>query len=393
MTDKKIVIIGAGYGGMAAGVHLQKHHTPFALINKHSYHYFKTLLHEAAGGRDDFQTYAIHLADVLTSPYVQIMKETVVSFDRSKRTVNTETTTHQYDTLIISLGSQTSSFAIPGIKEYSLMLNTLEDAKHIRLRIENSLLSYKDNQNPDALKVVVGGGGLTGVELMGELADYLPQFLANHRIPTDEFELILVHGHSEILPDVDERLRQIAAQKLVERGVTLVLNQRIVEALPNQIVLSDRRVLHANTFIWTGGVEANPVLQTSGLTLDGRGRAVVNPYLQSINDENIYVIGDCACCLDETGNPLPPTGQVAEQMGQYVAQSLISARDLNQPFVFHNHGLAASLGPHQGVAEVGHIHASGITALVMKEGSKAKYLMHLGGIHALLQKHKQWIQI
>lgn len=397
MPTRNILIIGAGYGGMAAAVQLQKHHVPFTLINKHDYHYFKTLLHEAAGGRHDLQTYAIALQDVLSKESSCCVKGVIEKIDPDARKVYTETDEYSYDTLIASLGSQTAYFGVPGLEEHSLVVNSLESAKQIRGHIEETLLSYQSTHNPEALRVVVGGAGLTGVELMGELADSLPHFLRKHDIPSNALELMLVHAHSEILPAVDASLRQLASEKLSERGVQLVLNERIVEAKPGEVVLQSGRTIPTQTFIWTGGVEASPLLAASGFSVDSRGRVKVNEYLQSIDYPNVYVIGDCAHFVDPDGDdsPLPPTGQVAEQMGHHVANNLLHLLNSErmEPFVFHNRGTVASLGPRYGVAEVGHHRASGLAALVLKDGSKIKYLMHLGGPHVLFEKHKQWIEI
>lgn len=395
MEHRKILILGAGYAGMAAAVQLQKHHVPFTLINKHNYHYFKTLLHEAAGGRRSLQTYAIALDDILTKDTSHAVKDVVKSIDIAGKQVDTEHGTYTYDTLIIALGSQTAYFHVPGLKENSFVLNSLENAKQIRTHIEETFLSYKTTPNPEALRVVIGGAGLTGVELIGELADYLPHFLASHDIPADDFELMLVHSRSEILPGVDERLRHLAADKLQERGVRLVLNERIVSAGPQEIVLQSGATLRAQTLIWTGGVEANPVLTQAGFTVDNRGRAKVNEFLQSVDDPDVYIVGDNSLFTESSGESLPPTGQVAEQMGHHLSNNLLRQlrNEEPEPFVFHNRGMVASLGPKYGVAEVGHHTAKGLTALILKNGTKAKYLMHLGGPHVLFEKHQQWIEI
>lgn len=395
MSMRKIVIVGAGYGGVAAAVSLQKHHVPFTIINKHSYHYFKTLLHEAAGGRGDLQTYAIELSDLLPKETSHHVKETVLSIDLDIQTIQTAESTHSYDTLILALGSQTAYFGVPGLKEHSLVLNSLATARDVREHIEQTLLSFQTTGDKTALKVVVGGGGLTGVEFVGELADYIPHFLKKHHIPTEEYELTLVHSHDDILPNVDASLRAVAAEKLVERGVHLRLSEHVVAAREGEIDLKSGLTLHAGTFVWTGGVEANPLLRETGFDVNSRGRVKVNAYLQPQGHSNIYVIGDGSLFDDDNDGTLPPTGQVAEQMGAHVAGNLVRILDgkTMAPFEFHNNGMVASLGPSFGVAEVGHHHATGRTALLLKDGSKMKYLMHLGGPHVLFEKRKQWIEI
>ncbi|GMA62551.1 NAD(P)/FAD-dependent oxidoreductase [Alicyclobacillus fastidiosus] len=395
MTPRRVLIIGAGYGGMAAAVRLQKHHIPFTLINKHDYHYFKTLLHEAAGGREDLQTYAIALTDVLDQPTSTVVKDVVTSIDYKNAQVRGEHSSYPYDTLIVALGSQTSYFDIPGLREHSLVLNSLESAKRIREHIEHTFLTYREQRDESMLRVVIGGGGLTGVELAGELADCLPHFLKRHNIPASDYKLVLVHPHDEILPGVDERLRKVAAEKLAARGVRLLLGRHVIGANDGSVALTGGLTIEARTFIWTGGVEASPLLRDSGFCVDSRGRSRVDAYLQSEADPRVYIVGDAARFEDAAGEVLPPTGQVAEQMGDHAARNLIRLlhNETLEPFVFHNRGMVASLGPKYGVAEVGHHHARGFAALMLKDGSKMKYLMHLGGPHVLFEKRKQWIDI
>lgn len=380
---------------MAAAVRLQKHHIPFTLVNKHDYHYFKTLLHEAAGGRQDVQTYAIALTDVLDQPTSTVVKDVVTAIDYENAQVRGEHSSYSYDTLIVALGSQTSYFDIPGLHEHGLVLNSLEGAKRIREHIEHTFLAYQTQHDASMLRVVIGGGGLTGVELAGELADYLPHLLKRYKIPVNDYELALVHAHDEILPGVDEQLRKVAAEKLATRGVKLVLGRHVIAASDGSISLTGGLTMETRTFIWTGGVEASPLVRASRFSVDSRGRARVDAYLQSEDDPRVYIIGDAARFESPAGEVLPPTGQVAEQMGDHAARNLIHLlhNETMEPFEFHNRGLVASLGPKYGVAEVGHHHARGLAALMLKDGSKMKYLMHLGGPQVLFEKRKQWIEI
>lgn len=395
MERHQILILGAGYGGIAVAHELDKHHHPFTLMNKHSYHYFKTLLHEAAGGRNDIQTYAIELDDILRKKSSHIVKDTVEEIDWRNQVVRGSNAEHAYDRLVIALGSQTSDFGIPGIKAHAFFLNSLASARDLRDHIEKQLTSLSEQSDPQPLNIVIGGGGLTGVELIGELADYIPHFLRHRHLNPQLARLSMVHSRDELLPGVDHRLRQIAMEKLVHRGVHLILGLRVVEAKANEIKLSDGSVIPADTFVWTGGIEAPATLKKSGFAVDERGRIPVDEYLCVKDVPHVFAIGDCARFDAKDGSTLASTGQVAEQMGTHLAQNLMRLDDGRtlEPFVYHDHGMVASLGPTYGVAEVGRHHATGLMALFLKDGSKMKYLMHLGGPHALLEKRKQWIEI
>lgn len=395
VASSRVYIVGAGYAGMSAAVELQKHHVPFTLLNRHDYHYFKTLLHEAAGGRDEPFNYAIHVDDILLDPIAQFEKLDVVRIDIDSHEIHTTAGTRVYDKLIVALGSQTSDFGIPGVREHGLMLNTLRDAKYIRHHIEDKIKLYTQTNDLSCLRFVVGGGGLTGVELIGELADFLPRLLAQYKVNPRLLDLILVHSHDQTLIGIDEKLRDIAKERLINRNVQFILKERVVEVNHGEIALSSGDMIEAQTFIWAGGISANPILELSGFSIDNQGRAIVNENLQSVDDPDVYIVGDCAHYRDKEGNVLSPTGQVAEQMGEHAAVNVLRClNNKNQiSFLYHHRGLAVSLGPHYGVAEVGHLRTSGFAAMAVKDGSKAKYLMHLGGIHALIYKRKQRIDI
>ncbi|WP_245630066.1 NAD(P)/FAD-dependent oxidoreductase [Alicyclobacillus acidiphilus] len=395
MTRHPILIVGAGYGGISTARELDKHHVPFTIVNKHTYHYFKTLLHEAAGGRNDVQTYAIELTDVLRKPTSQIVKDTVHRIDWREQVVYGDHGEYPYARLVIALGSQTSDFSIPGIKEHAYFLNSLASARDLRERIDSQLASLPEQAPSAPLDIVIGGGGLTGVELIGELADYVPHFLRRHHLDPHWVRLSLIHAHDDLLPDVDPRLRAVAKEKLVHRGVNLILGRRVIAAAQGEVTLSDGSKVKADTFVWTGGIEAPPLLRESGFTVDDRGRVPVDAYLQVKGVPNVFAVGDCARFETQDGAVLAPTGQVAEQMGTHLAHNLLRLldNDTMEPFVYHDHGMVASLGPTYGVAEIGRHHATGLMALFLKDGSKMKYLMHLGGPHVLLEKRKQWIEI
>lgn len=390
----KVLIIGAGYGGMITGVNLQKSNVPFMLINKHSYHYFTTLLHEPAGGRNDFDNYSIEIADVLNDKGSVIVKGVVKEIIPSDHKVITEHGEYDYDYLVVALGNAPEFFGIPGLQEHSLLLRSLETAKHIRTHIEEQFSYYAVDKDPQRIRIVVGGAGLTGIELCGELSEWLPDLAAKYHIPESKIELINLEAAPVILPMLDQSLQYAASSVLTKRGVQLRTNEKIVQVRENEVELASGEIIQAGTIIWTGGVRANPLLAAAGFDCDPRGRAKVNEYLQSLNYEDVFVIGDSSCFIGEDGRPLPPTAQLATQMGEHVAEN-IKALLKNQPltkFSFQYMGTLASLGSEVGVGNVKGFKTKGITAGLMKEASKAKYLVQLGGIRTLTRKAGQFVR-
>ncbi|GAX90675.1 NAD(P)/FAD-dependent oxidoreductase [Effusibacillus lacus] len=388
----KVLILGAGYGGMAAAVKMQKARIPFTIINKHSYHYFTTLLHEPAGGRNDFDPYYVEISEVLNSPEATIVKDTIKSLNPSEKKVIGEGGEYSYDYLIFALGNAPEFFGIPGLAEHSLLLRSLETAKEVRSHIDEMFALYAADKDPARLRIVVGGAGLTGVELCGELSEYLPHLAHKYKIPEDKIELINLEAAPTILPMLDERLRETALDVLTRKGVQVRTNEKIVRVGENEVELATGEKIEANTIIWTGGVRANPLLAEAGFDCDPRGRAKVNEFLQSVNYEDIFVIGDSACFIGEDGRPLPPTAQLAGQMGEHVVENLKALMN-GQPmkkFSFNYMGTLASIGSEVSVGNVKGFKTKGVTATVLKEASKAKWLMTLGGLSLVARKNKQF---
>lgn len=389
----KVLILGAGYGGMAAAVKMQKSKIPFSIVNKHSYHYFTTLLHEPAGGRNGFEPYSVEISDVLKSSEATIVKDSIVEINPTEKKVIGEKGEYSYDYLIYALGNAPEFFGIPGLAEHSLLLRSLETAKEIRAHIENQFADYAVDKDPSRIRIIVGGAGLTGVELCGELADSLPHLAGKYHIPDAKVELINLEAAPTILPMLDKRLQESAMDVLRNKGVQIRTSEKIVQVGENEVELATGEKIEAKTIIWTGGVRANPILSKAGFECDPRGRAMVNEYLQSVNFPEIFVLGDSSCFVPGEGQrPLPPTAQLATQMGDQVVENLRALMN-GQPmkkFTFHYMGTLASLGPEVGVGDVKGFKTKGITATIMKEASKAKWLINLGGFSLLARKNRQF---
>lgn len=388
MTEK-IVILGAGYGGITTGHILEKASQEFLLINRNTYHYFTTQLHEVAGGRAGSTNHFVSLSDVFHSGTSHILIDEVSSIDRENRIVHLKSGDSQpYDWLVVTLGSIPEYFGIPGLAEYSFALNDLYAAKKIRDHITEQVETYVRDGDPRHLRIVVGGGGLTGIELLGELLDLLPQLCVNYDIDPEFIDLQGIEASPQILPQMSRGLRQTALEILTDKGAKLHLNRKITKVTDKGIQLDDGTLIDAGTFIWTGGVRANPILEQAGFAVKGRGRAKVNPFLQAVDDPHVFIGGDSAWYEDKEGRPVPPTAQMALQMGHAIAYNL-QAAIANRPmkrFNPHSMGTLASIGPGTGLGNVLGIPVRGALGSVLKESTKLKYLWDLGGLKLLDEK-------
>jgi len=386
----EIVIAGAGYGGIMAGIRLERAEMPFTLVNKHTYHQFITWLHEAAGGRNSVDDYKLELRDILREPTSHLEKDEVLSIDRVGKKLIGKQAEHPYEYLIVALGSAPEYFGIAGLAEHSLLLRSLESARTIRKHIERQVADYAIDKKPERLRFIVGGAGLTGIELVGELTDWLPKLCAQYKIEASLYEIISLEAAANILPALPPNLQQKAFDSLEKKGAKLRTNTKIIKVERGAVTLESGEVLQTETLIWTGGVKAHPALAEAGFSCDARGRAKVSEYLQSVDDEEVYIIGDCASFVTGGGRPLPPTAQLATQMGQ-VAGANILARVQGNPqvrFVPKILGTLASLGRDRGVGSVGRVQTSGTAASLAKELTKVKYLYQLGGLRIVSRGSK-----
>lgn len=389
-----ILVLGAGYAGMMAATTLERNNEPFTLLNNHPYHYFTTLLHEAAGGRREPMDYTVRITDLLRKSTSKFVQDEVVSIDREKRVVHCKSGDQSYDYLVVTVGWIPEYFGIPGMKENSLVLRNIDTAVEIRSHIEREFQAYLKDNDERHLRIVVGGAGLTGIELVGELLDWIPKLCIQYDIPQSKVDLQNIEAMPSILPMVSEQLREVAATQLTEKGARLRTNTKLVSVDPGVVHLDGDETVEAATIIWTGGVRANPILTDAGFTVDRRGRAKVNEFLQSVDDSHVFIGGDCAW-FEEDGRPLPPTAQFATQMGPVLANNVTSFiyGQQMQPFQGHNLGTLASLGSELGVGNMMGVPVKGVIGGLAKEVSKIKYLWQLGGVRLAVDKTAEVVQL
>ncbi|GMA59993.1 NAD(P)/FAD-dependent oxidoreductase [Alicyclobacillus fastidiosus] len=391
----KIVIVGAGYAGMAAAAHLDKAGTPFTIVNNHDYHYLTTLLHEAAGGRGPGENYRVPIKEVLRQDSSQLVIDEITGIDREKKVVIGKSGQYEFDYLIYGMGWISEYFGIKGLKENSLSITNLDTAVQIREHIENEFKAYANDGDKRHLRIALGGAGLTGIELMGELLEYLPELCKSLNISFSEVDLQCIEAMPTILPMVAAHLRPYVIETLTKKGGRLRTNTKIMEVTPGVVHLDGGETVEAGTIVWTGGVRANPLLTDAGFNVDRRGRGKVNSFLQSSDDDHIFIVGDSAWAEDENGKPFPPTAQMAEQMGALAAHNLLGLLS-GQPmksFKPRNWGTLCSLGSDVGVGDAFGVPIKGVTAALAKEGSKAKYLWELGGMRLAGNRTKQMMRI
>ncbi len=385
---KQILILGAGYAGLVCALETRKRLTDddvvVTLVNKHTYHQLITQLHETAAGARSDRSVRIPLEKVLRGKDVELVKGTVQRIvPAEKQVILDGGRTLAYDYLVVALGSEAEYFGVPGMREHAFILKSVNQARLIRSHIESCFARYMYERRSSLLRFVVGGAGFSGIELVGELADALPKLAAEAGIDYSLVELYNVEAMPGILPGFDPDLADAAQESLKSRGVRFLTSTPIVKVEPGAVYLKNDTVLETETVVWTGGVRGNQIVVDAGFATEPRGRAKVDQYLQSVNTRDTYMLGDCAIVIGENGRPLPPTAQIAWQMGTSAADSLYHDIRGGVKTAFHPviQGTLASLGRKDAVGKVGRsMKLHGRIASLAKEAGNYRYLAKIGSV-------------
>lgn len=392
---KRVVILGAGYGGVRCGLTLdhesRKGEVELVLVNDHDYHQFITQLHESEIGISDDHDVRVPLDEIFKSGRVKFIKDEVMRIFPNEKNVVLAEGSLDYDYLVVSLGSEPEYYDIPGLEQHSLTLKRLNSAKLIRTHIENNFAIYKNTPHRrELLTIVVGGAGFTGIELAGELADWVPELAEKFDIPETLVSVVNIEATSSILTGFDRHLMENTYRVLQDKGVRIITDVAIEGVTGREVRLNNGELIKTRAFIWTGGMRANKVVAQAGFTSAVRGRAHVNKYLQSVNYSNVYIIGDNAFIVNpDTGEVMAPTAQAAIQSGHVSALNILADIRGISPQVFHPKelGRVISLGRNAAAGKIGGRYRSkGRGAGLLKEAIQWKYLYSIGGLKLVAKK-------
>lgn len=376
-SPHKVVIIGGGFGGLYAAQELNHAAVEVTLIDKRNFHLFQPLLYQVATGGLSPGDISSPLRAVLSHQRnTKVLMDEVTDIDPVTQTVTLRHDTLSYDSLIVATGVSHHYFGNEHWSEQAPGLKTIEDALEMRRRI---FLAFEAaEREPDPVKrqawltFVVVGGGPTGVELAGALAELAYGTLkADFRsIDTSEARILIVEGMDRLLPPYPPDLSIQAEEALAELGVT-ICTSTFVTSIDKGVVTfkqGDRTEdLAARTVLWAAGVKASAMGQVlaerAGATLDRVGRVMVDADFAVPGQPNIYVIGDLAHYIYE-GKPVPGTGAVAMQQGSYVARALRAKlkNKVPKPFKYFDAGSLAVIGRNAAVARLGNFHFAGFPA-------------------------------
>ncbi|MCX8104531.1 MAG: NAD(P)/FAD-dependent oxidoreductase [Ignavibacterium album] len=367
---KKVIIIGAGFGGLNAAKQLADADFDITVIDKTNHHLFQPLLYQVA-------TAALSPADIavpirsLFSDYsnIRITLDEVISIDKKKHIVHTKSDSFNFDYLIIAVGSRHSYFGKNNWERLAPGLKTLNDALLIREKIIEALELAEKEENSELRKknltFVIVGGGPTGVELAGAIAEIAKETMIKDykNFKPEDTKVILIEAANRVLLSFDEKLSEKAKEDLGKMGVDVRLNTK-VEDISEEGVYTTSGFILTKTVIWAAGNEASSLLKSLEVELDRAGRVIVRNDCSIPEHPEIFVIGDAAHFEDEQGKSLPGVAQVAIQQGKFVAE-IIKKNILpeNRPsFQYKDKGTMATIGKAKAVADIKGMKLTGVFA-------------------------------
>ncbi|WP_099222816.1 NAD(P)/FAD-dependent oxidoreductase [Listeria costaricensis] len=397
MSKPKVVILGAGYGGLKTLKKLQQANlnAEFVLVNKNDYHHETTWLHEAAAGTLEPEKLIYPISKVVNPAQTTFIQDIVEKINKDEKTVTlAQEGEISYDYLLIGLGSEAETFGIQGLKEYALTITSVESVKKIRAHIEAQFAKWKTEQKDELLTIIVGGAGFTGIEFLGELTNRIPELVKTYDVPREKVRIVCMEAAPKVLPQFDAKLVDYGVGILEDRGVEFYVGKPVKEATANGVKYAEGeevKEIKAGTIIWAAGVRGNSVIEASGFEA-GRGRVKVNNNLTVPGNEEILIVGDCSLIINPANErPYPPTAQIAMQQADVAAVNLaklIKGETDLVDFVYHEKGTVCSLGDNDAIGVVFGKSLKGYPASVMKKVIDDRALLQIGGPGVMMNKGK-----
>ena len=359
MKDKyQVIVVGAGFAGLTAARELGRKGVQVLLIDSNNYHQFQPLLYQVATSQIGVSAIARPLRSVFRRfKTVRVLTAQVTAVDAARRAVTTvggETFTAQI--LVLAAGAVPHFFNTPGAEEHAYPLYSVTDATRLSAQLTH-LLDEADRESAGSVDVVVVGGGPTGVETAGAMAEtvkfVVPKYFS--RELAARCRVHLVDMVPVVLNAFSEKSQEYTRKRLTKIGVQLHLGLGVTEVRADGVTLADGTVIPSRVVVWAGGLKAGGIIAGSGLPQGRGGRIDVRPDLTAPDSEGVYVLGDAANMTDSTGEKLPQLGSVAQQAGKWAARNIYA--DLTggerRAFGYVDKGYMAMIGRGAAVAEIG----------------------------------------
>ncbi len=363
-TRPRVVILGAGFGGLTAAKALAKD-ADVTVVDRHNFQTFLPLLYQVATAGLAADHVAHPVRGALRKSGVKFRMGSPISVDHKNKSVKLDSSeTLEFDHLVVALGSSTADFGVKGVTEHALGMKSVHEAIGIRAEVMRRFEDLCRFEDQTRLSLTVVGGGPTGVEMAGALAELKRGPLKNDEAnAAKHIDIYLLEAGPRILPMFSERLSARAKKDLEKLGVKVLLNTAVQEVKPRQILVKDQAAIPSEVTIWAAGVKGEPTGALLNLPLEGT-RISVEQNLRVNNYPHIWAIGDISGAKDKAGRFLPMVAPVAMQQARWVAKQILRANrgQVLQDFKYLDKGSMATIGRHKAVVQFKGIQITGIPA-------------------------------
>ena len=392
-----VVVIGGGFGGLKFLQRARSSKIQFTLIDKQNHHLFQPLLYQVATAVLSPANIAFPIRRMFKNyKNVKVILDEATDINRNEKTVTLSNGENiKYDQLIVSTGSKHSYFGNEDWSKYSNGLKGINDALQIRERLLRAFEKAENEKNIDKrakyLNFVVVGGGPTGVEMAGSIAEIAFNNMKEEfrNFKSSDANVYLIEATEKILPMYSDRLSGKAKKYLEDFGVEVRTNEKVVK-IENDLVTTDKEDIHTDNVVWAAGNEASPIIEKLNTKTDNEGRAIVDPDCSLKDDGNVFVIGDAANYKDKKNNTLPGIAPVAIQQGKYLAKVIKSKtiKKDRKPFKYNDKGMMATVGRYKAIGKIGNIEVSGFLAWLFWS---AIHILYLIGYRSKILVVIEWI--
>ncbi|MBF56791.1 NAD(P)/FAD-dependent oxidoreductase [Halomonas sp. FeN2] len=417
MPTPRIVIVGAGAGGLALATRLgrtlgKRKRAEIVLLDRNTTHVWKPLLHELATGVLNSSMDEVDLRGHSSAHFYRYQRGSLTGVDREQQTLQLAPIHDEdgqevlparelaYDYLVMAIGSVSNDFGTPGVAEHCHFIDSPEQAKAFQRDMINTFLRYTDPNLRQHTQLTIGivGGGATGVELAAELFD-ASRMLNAYGVTALDNQQISVHlleAAPRLLPGLSERVSQTVKTELESMGVTVHTDTAVKEAQAYQLLTGDDEVIKTDINVWAAGIKAPPFLAELGLTTNKKNQIEVKSTLQSVDDEKIFALGDCASCPMGEDSTVPPRAQAAHQQAKLLAKNLVNKLE-GKPladFRYRDHGSLVSLARYDAVGNLMRSSASRglfLEGWLARQAYASLYRMHQLSIHGAPKTGLAWL--
>jgi len=395
---RRILIVGGGYAGLKAAKFLYRRYkrrktVRITLVDRNRFHTLMTDLHEIAGSRVPQESVKVNYDRIFSGTNVDVVFDEIVDVDFEGKRAMGKIREYKWDRILFAYGGIPADFNIAGVRENTLPLWSIDDALSIQHHLETTYrkaaLESDERKRRELMTVVVAGGGFTGVELIGELVEYLPVLCERYALPRKDVRLINLEAMGDILQMLPDVLRAKAGAYMEKKGVEIRVNALVTRATPKAFHLKNGEIIRAGTKVWTCGVKGNCFTDSPALKEGKAGRKEVDAFMRCSGHEDAYMAGDGIWFLED-GIPVPQIVEAAEQTAKTAAHNIsvdidkmlgVKA-DAYRRYKGKYHGYMVSIGSKFAVSHTGGITMTGFFAMAMKHAVNLYYLFSIAGINA-----------